>query len=80
MQEDDEDLGMLESPPIARSPESEEPSEVSSSQSSTSEEVGFTIDELLATKDIEKLTGSQLDIKPMEINISRMRKFVHTPK
>lgn len=48
--------------------------------SSSSEEEDYTVEDLLAAKDIEKLTGSKLDIKLLEINTGTMRKFVHTPK
>jgi len=34
----------------------------------------------LAVKDIVKLTESHLDVKPLELNLSTMRKFVPTPK
>ena len=35
---------------------------------------------LMAIKDIEKLTSSNLDIKPLDFNMNEMRRFVHTPK
>ncbi len=37
-------------------------------------------DGLQAIKDIQKLTGSNLDIAPLEIDVTMMRQFVHTPK
>ena len=46
--------------------------------SSSSEELN--IEGLLAVKDIEKLTGGNLAIKPLNMDLNSMRKFVHTPK
>ena len=34
----------------------------------------------MAVKDIEILTGDNLDIKPLNIDLGSMRQFVHTPK
>ena len=34
----------------------------------------------IAIKDIEKLTGDHLDVKPLELDLGNMRKYVHTPK
>ena len=49
--------------------------------SSESEEQGDTsIEGLLATKDIQKLTAGNLDIKALNVDIGGMRRFVHTPK
>ena len=35
---------------------------------------------LMAVKDIEILTGDNLDIMPLNIDLGSMRQFVHTPK
>ena len=49
-------------------------------ESSSSSEDLMNEEGLLAVKDIEKLTGGNMDIKPLTIDISSMRKLVHTPK
>ena len=36
--------------------------------------------DILVRKDIERLTGGNLDIKPLNIDFNAMRSFVHTPK
>ena len=48
--------------------------------SSSSSEEMMNTEGLQAMKDIEKLTGGNLDIKPLNIDFNSMRKFVHTPK
>ena len=40
----------------------------------------MNIDGMLAVKDIEKLTGGNLDLKPLDIDLTQMQRFVHTPK
>ena len=35
---------------------------------------------LQAVKDIEKLTGGNLDIKPLNVDLGTMKPFLHTPK
>ena len=54
-------------------------SAVDETSSSSSEEM-LNTEGLLAVKDIEKLTGGNLDVKPLNIDLNTMRKFVHTPK
>ena len=56
-----------------------QPVEVDEMSSSSSEEM-LNTEGLLAVKDIERLTGGNLDIKPLGIDLNQMRKFVHTPK
>ena len=48
--------------------------------SSDSENEAMNIDGMLAVKDIEKLTGGNLNLKPLDIDLHQMRAFVHTPK
>jgi len=35
---------------------------------------------ILIQRDIKKLTGANIDIKPVDIDLSKLRKLVHTPK
>lgn len=52
----------------------------SNNESSSSNGDMMNTDGLLAVKDIEKLTGGHLDIKPLAADLSQMRPLVHTPK
>lgn len=40
----------------------------------------MNLEGLISVKDIEKFTGGNLDIKPLQVDLTGMRKFVHTPK
>ena len=53
---------------------------IKESSSSSSSDEGIDVEGLQAVKDIEKLTGDNLDIKPLNMDIGAMRQFVHTPK
>ena len=44
-----------------------------SNSSSSSSDEGFDAEGLQAVKDIEKLTGDNLDIKPLNMDIGAMR-------
>ena len=48
--------------------------------SSSSSEEGMNTEGLQAVKDIEKLTGGNLDIKPLNMDLGAMKPFLHTPK
>ena len=54
--------------------------EATDAQSSSSSEEGMNTEGLQAIKDIQKLTGSNLDVAPLNIDVTMMRQFVHTPK
>lgn len=53
----------------AQSKRSQQPAEIDDLSSSSSEEM-LNTDGLLAVKDIEKLTGGNLDIKPLSIDLN----------
>ena len=48
--------------------------------SSSSSEEELNTEGLQAVKDIEKLTGGNLDIKPLDVDLNGMKPFLHTPK
>ena len=60
-------------------PEHEDEEKLAEAQSSSSEEP-MDGEGRMAIKDIEKLTSGHLDIKPLNLDMNTMRRFVHTPK
>ena len=72
----EENLGTLKSKEI----DSEKEISSNDSSSSGSDNDMMNIEGLLAVKDIEKLTGGHLDIKPMDVDLGIMKPLVHTPK